>query len=267
MKIHALQTGTVQVKQFQISGAPHKLSRIYQLLFTNNWSKKMPIYSWLIEQEDGLVLVDTGETAKIYEEGYLPKGGVYHKAVQTFIQPEEEIQYQLDKLGFSPQDIKTVVLTHLHGDHIGGLAHFSHSRILVSRQEYEFATSNKGESNGYFQKNWPTWFKPELVDYQNEKEGIFNTSYRLDAKENIVIVPTPGHSIGHQSVIAKGQKKSFFIGGDLTYNQTTLEQEIPNIVMINKTAKETVKRVKTYVKQEDAVYLSSHDWGVPQLLK
>ena len=267
MKIYPLQTGTVRCKQFQLTGASNNLSRLYQILFTKKWGEWMPIYCWLIEHPDGLVLVDTGETAKIYDKGYLPDGGLYHKVVETRITKEEEIIPQLTKIGVQAKDIKTIILTHLHGDHIGGLAHFQHSEIFVSEKEYAMATSKKGPENGYFSKNWPTWFKPTLVTYTNGTEGVFTKSEQITKDGTITVVPTPGHSVGHQSVLVKGESGTYFIGGDLTYNLDTLEQEIADVVLMNKAAKQTVKLVKQYVQSTPSIYLSSHDWNAPSILQ
>jgi len=267
MKIHPLQTGTVRCKQFQLTGASNNLSRLYQLIFTQKWGEWMPIYCWLIEHPDGLVLVDTGETAQIYEKGYLPDGGLYHKAVETRITEAEEILPQLAQLGVQPKDIKTIIFTHLHGDHIGGLKHFQHYEIFVAEEEYKMATSKKGPSNGYFPKNWSTWFKPNLISYVDGVEGVFTKSQKITKDGAILVVSTPGHSVGHQSILVKSPNKTVFVGGDLTYNLDTLEREIADVVLMNKAAKQTVKTVKQYVQSTPSIYLSSHDWNAPKLLE
>lgn len=267
MEIYPIQTGTVRCKQFQLTGARNNLSRIFQILFTDKWGEWMPIYCWLIKTNDELILIDTGETSKIFEDGYLPKGGMYHKVVQTKIKKEEEIDQQLLKLGFKTKDVNKVILTHMHGDHIGGLSHFSHCEILVSQREYELASGTKGPGNGYFSKNWPDWFKPTLIKYEDKAEGEFAKCHNVAKSESITLVPTPGHSIGHQSVIIKNSGYNYFIAGDLTYNLDTLKDEIADVVLMNKTSKETVSRVHKYVRLNDCIYLSSHDWNAPKHLK
>lgn len=266
MKIHLLQTGTVRCKQFQLTGASNILSRLYQLIFTQKWGEWMPTYCSLIEHPEGLILVDTGETAKIYEKDYLPNGGLYHKAVETRIKESEELPHQLAKIGVEPKDIKTVLLTHMHGDHIGGLAHFEHATIYVSQTEYELASSKKGPNNGYFPKNWPSWFQPTLITYSDGPEGNFLKSQKITNDGKIVVVPTPGHSIGHQSVLVKDSNFTTIIAGDLTYNESTLRQEIPDVLLMNKDAQKTVEQVHQYVKENPSVYLSSHDWNAPDIL-
>jgi glyoxylase-like metal-dependent hydrolase (beta-lactamase superfamily II) len=267
MKVHALQTGTVRCKQFQLTGASNIFSRFYQLVFTDKWGEWMPTYCWLIEHPDGLILVDTGETARIFEEDYLPKGGLYHKAVQTRIEENEEIPYQLAKIGYSPKDVKTIILTHLHGDHVGGLSHFEHCDIYVTKAEYELAASKKGPANGYFNKNWPKWFKPELIQFSDGAEDCFASSQKITADGHIITIPTPGHSIGHQSVLVKKEEYTIILAGDLTYNESTLKKEIPDVVILNKASKKTVQLMHQYVQQNSCIYLSSHDWNAPENLE
>ncbi len=226
----------------------------------------MPTYCWLIEHPEGLILVDTGETSRIHEVGYLPSGGLYHKAVQTRIEEREEVQHQLAQLGFKPTDINKVVLTHMHGDHIGGLSLFEHCQISVSRTEYEMATSKNGPGNGYFSKNWPAWLQPTLIDYTDTPEGVFSQSYPITADGSVLAVPTPGHSAGHQSVLVKDGAITYFIAGDLTYNLDTLKKEIPDVVLMNKSAQKTVNTVHQYVQAHPTVYLSSHDWNAEKIL-
>src|SRR5712691_2578309 len=72
MRIHAIQTGTVAIKTRQLSGrGPGALRPIITLLDTT-WTEPLPIYTWVIEHPEGLIVVDTGETARVAEPGYLP---------------------------------------------------------------------------------------------------------------------------------------------------------------------------------------------------
>ena len=114
---------------------------------------------------------------------------MYHKAVETRIKEEEEIQHQLAKIGYQPKDITTIIFTHLHGDHIGGLTHFEHCQCYVGKSEYELATSKKGPSNGYFSNNWPDWFQPNLIQYTDGAEGNFSNSQQITKDGSVVVVP------------------------------------------------------------------------------
>jgi len=257
MKIHRIQTGTARVKNFQLYGGANTLSRFYQLLFTQKWSEWIPIYCWLIETNDQLILVDAGETADIYKDGYLPKGGLYHKAVQTRIKEEEELPHQLQKIGFDAKEVRTVIFTHMHGDHIGGLKYLEGADIYVSKKEYELATSKKGPSGGYFQANWPKWFDPILIDFDGPEFEGFSGSFDIGA--HLTLVPTPGHTPGHLSVIARIPVQTYFIAGDVTLNTDTLADGVPNVILPNKEATNTIKKIQQYISQTGAILLSSHD--------
>ncbi len=65
-KIHAIRTGSVQVRQAQMVGKGHGLSRVTNMLTDKDWTEWLPIYAWAIERSDGVVLVDTGETARVH---------------------------------------------------------------------------------------------------------------------------------------------------------------------------------------------------------
>ena len=265
MKIHVIQTGNVRARPMQPFGAPTILHRFAQILFSSKWTEWLPIYSWLIEHPGGPILIDVGETSRINDEGYLPNNFLYHKAVQTKISKDDEIDIQLKKVGFKLKDIQRVVLTHLHGDHVGGLYLFPHCRFQVGKAEYDFAGSDKGPGMGYFNHNWPDWFTPELIEFEKRKDGVFDESFVLTDDEDIIAVPTPGHSIGHLSIIVHSAKA--VISGDAVFNQETLIKEIPSYVLPNKEGKRSVKLLNQYIQDNGYTLLSSHDDMVPELLQ
>lgn len=90
----------------QSFGALLIFHRFGQLLFTNKWTDWWPIYSWLIEHSDGPLLIDVGDTSKINDKGYLPNNFIYHKAVQTRISKEDELDIELNKIGYKVDEIK-----------------------------------------------------------------------------------------------------------------------------------------------------------------
>ena len=88
IKVHAIQTGLVQIKQVQIDGAVSQLSAMVQMFLGKEWSDWLPIYAWLIDHPDGPIVVDTGETAKTGKKGYLPSFHPYYRfAVRFNVKP------------------------------------------------------------------------------------------------------------------------------------------------------------------------------------
>lgn len=70
MRVHAIQTGTVAVKTRQRQGVGHGLARPINTLVDREWTEPLPILAWAIEHPEGVIVVDTGETARATEKGY-----------------------------------------------------------------------------------------------------------------------------------------------------------------------------------------------------
>src|SRR5262245_22919319 len=138
-KIHALRTGLVQVKRPQLESRGNGLARMSHILFDDEWSEWLPIYAWVIENDEGIIVGDAGETARVHDRGYHPRWHpFYRRAVRFSVHPDEELGPQLDAIGIRPRDVRQAVLTHLHTDHAGGLVHLTGSRVWVSRGELEY---------------------------------------------------------------------------------------------------------------------------------
>ena len=160
-KIHAISTGLVQVQIPQMASRGTGLGRMTAMLTSNEWSEWLPIYVWVIEHDEGVILVDTGETSRVHDVGYHPKWHpFYRRAVHFSVQPEEELGPQLRSLGISSRDIKHVVITHMHTDHAGGLAHVVGARTWVAPGEMKRAAGAGGRVQGYLPHRWPKWFEP-----------------------------------------------------------------------------------------------------------
>ena len=261
MKIHAIQTGTVAVKTKQQEGEETGFRRFINTLLDKEWTAPLPIYTWVIEHPEGLIVVDTGETALAAQPGYFPSWHPYFKfGVKEWVHPEEEIGPQLRQIGISPKDVRWVLMTHLHTDHAGGLAHFPDSEILVSQTEYEIARGLSGRLRGYPNQHWPDWFSPRLVTFASTPFGPFPQSLTLTRAGDVHLVPTPGHTPGHLSVILEDIDQAYFFAGDTSYTQQIMvKQKVDGVAPDDASAKETLKHALQYVEQKNAVYLPSHD--------
>jgi Metallo-beta-lactamase superfamily len=179
MRIHAILTGRVQIKEAQIEGRGHGLWRQIQPIVSSEWAEWVPVYAWAIEHPEGVIVVDTGSGAHLKS---LPRWHPYFQlAVRFDIEPEQEVGPQLRSLGIGERDVKTVVLTHLHIDHDGGLAHFPQSRIFADSGEIARAAGIAGAIRGYLPRRWPQWFDPQPLPWQNLSCGPFARSAWIHA--------------------------------------------------------------------------------------
>jgi hypothetical protein len=89
MRVHAIQTGTVAVKSRQREGKGRGPARLVSTLIDRNWTDPLPIFAWLIEHPEGLIVVDTGETSRVTDRGYFPWWQPYFKlGVREWVAPK-----------------------------------------------------------------------------------------------------------------------------------------------------------------------------------
>jgi N-acyl homoserine lactone hydrolase len=261
MEVHAIQTGMVAVRTRQQRGVGRGQARLVRTLLDRAWTEPLPIYAWLIEHPEGLIVVDTGETADVNNPGYFPRWHPYFKlGVKEWVKPDEEIGPRLKALGFSTGDVRWVIMTHLHTDHAGGLAHFPRSEVLVHRPEFENASGLMGKVRGFLPHRWPSWFSPCLLDLSEEAFGPFTRSHRVTEAGDVTIVATHGHTKGHVSVVLEEGLQSVFFAGDTSYTQGLMvEGAIDGVAPDERTARETLDRIREFTRQGSVVYLPSHD--------
>lgn len=261
MRIHAIETGNVAIKERQRQGVGHGVMRQVNTLFDSRWTEFLPIYVWVIEHPEGLIVVDTGETAEAMQPGYFPRWNPYFRlGVRERVQPKDEIGPQLRAHGFSPDDVRWVVLTHLHTDHAGGLAHFPRAEILLSRTEYDAAAGLAGQFRGALPQHWPDWFAPHLIQFENRPIGTFARSYHVTQAGDVLLVPTPGHTVGHMSVIVQEERGAVFLAGDTSYTeQLLLAGAIDGVSTDPGVARQTLHTIQQFGRATPTVYLPSHD--------
>ena len=266
MRIHAIETGRVRIKQAQIEGRGHGLWRQMQPMISSEWADWSPVYAWAIEHPEGVIVVDTGSAAHLKS---LPRWHPYFRfAVRFDIEPEQEVGPQLRRLGINARDVKIVVLTHMHIDHDGGLAHFPHSRILASAGEIARAPGVTGGLLGYLPKRWPNWFVPEPLAWQPVAYGPFATSVRISAAGDVVAVPTPGHTPNHLSVIVRDGDHEIMLAGDTSYLESTmLNGTVDGVSPDEAVATATLARIREFCAQRPTVYLPAHDPHAAQRLR
>lgn len=261
MKIHAIQTGSVAITSAWREGVGHGRRRLVHTILDRSWSEPLPIYAFAIEHPEGVIVVDTGESARASQPGYFPRWHpVFRFAVREFVEPEQEIGPQLEQLGIEPGDVRRVVMTHLHTDHAGGLHHFPDTEVLAARTEIAYATGLRGQLRGYPNSRWPAWFDPTPVDLEPEPFGGFPQSLRLTEAGDVTLVPVPGHSPGQLGVLIEDRDHTVFLAGDSSYTQDLLLRGTVDGVGPDEDAQRlTHQRIRAYAGAHPTVYLVAHD--------
>ncbi|MBV5349752.1 MBL fold metallo-hydrolase, partial [bacterium] len=158
----------------------------------------------LIETNEGLVLVDTGLGLGDYAN---PSWMTQLFRVITIIpfDPKEAAVNRIQSLGYQPEDVKHILLTHMHFDHCSGLSDFPHAKVHVHRREYEAFIERKIRRFTEF-AYVPRYIahKPEFVLYETVDTKWYDfDAIRLPFEPEMYFIPLFGHSRGHCGVAIK----------------------------------------------------------------
>lgn len=195
------------------------------------WSPRtLPVNVFVVEHPSGLCLFDAGQTALAAKPGYLPRWHPFLRLARFELGPEDEAVAQLRSLGHSPADVRWVVLSHLHTDHVGGVGGFRHAEVVVSRVEWNRSTGLRGRLRGYVPQHWPSDLRPRLVDVGGPAIGPFTTSYDVAGDGRLLAVPAPGHTPGHVAMlVCDGTRARWLCAGDLVHDPGELRHVAPDV--------------------------------------
>jgi N-acyl homoserine lactone hydrolase len=209
-----------------------------------------PICAYLIETEQGFVLFDTGVNARILRDpGLRERYYAAHGWMVPVVRPEHELLTQLADIGICANDVQQVVLSHMHLDHTGNLGLFPHAQVIVQRQEHDYAFS-VGHS--------PFWFD---CDYDDPSIRWRIVEGDVDLAPGLRILSTPGHTLGHQSLLVELKETGTCIlvgdAGDLLENFS--EEVLPGVAADDQAALESIRRINNIVKERRGMIFFTHD--------
>ncbi|WP_207795373.1 N-acyl homoserine lactonase family protein [Deinococcus koreensis] len=237
--------------------------RLAAIMADPRWLRPRPILSWVIEHPEGLMVVDTGERHAAQDLGrHLAAADPLTRLFirQNFrmqIDPCAELGAQLPALGLSARDVRWVVLTHLHFDHTGGLNFFPDAETVVSRREFD---GHRGMPQGAVSSLWPPGWRPSLIEYASGPYSVFPGHHALTRANDVLLVPTPGHSYGHQSVLILDHDVTYALVGDAMFDEGQLQRrEVAGIVQDIPASRLSLDLIRRFVAAHPTVLLPSHD--------
>ncbi len=241
--VRCLETGRVRSK----SG-----SRGVRRYLLDRWSDKtLPVYCYLIERPNALVLFDTGQTVAATHAGYHPRWHPFFRLSRFELEREDEVAPRLLDLGHNPSDVRLVVLSHLHTDHVGGLAPFAGADVVVTRREWQTASGVGGMIRGNLPHRWPKNIVPRLIDFDGPSIGPFAASHVLAEDGTLTLLPAPGHTPGHAALLVRGVT-TWLLAGDIAHTAAGVREALPE--------------VDEWARSEGVVILTAHDPAAPELI-
>ena len=206
--------------------------------FDKNIRYRGSLQNYLIDTGDEVILVDTGLPAGTPEEQPDENSILYTgKDICSYMEA-------FAALGYRPEQVTKILLTHRHNDHSGELRSFPNAKIYVSRDEIG-ADELQGLDN----------IVP--VDFTDGAYHNFPACQRI--AEGIYLIKAKGHTSGNSIIIAENDGLFYMLHGDITYVDEALYENKLSIVFDDKdAARETLDRVREFVRRNPTVYCGTH---------
>jgi glyoxylase-like metal-dependent hydrolase (beta-lactamase superfamily II) len=163
----------------------------------------------LIESDAGLILVDTGFGTRDIDHPHRRLSEFFLKLNNIQLRPEETAIAQVRALGFSPADVRHIVVTHLDFDHAGGIEDFPNATVHLTAREKEVADGRRGGTFVGTRRYRPTQWN-DVSDWRLYPLGGGEPWMGFDAVRDldglppeILLVPLAGHTWGHSGVAVR----------------------------------------------------------------
>ncbi|MBO6264104.1 MAG: MBL fold metallo-hydrolase [Clostridia bacterium] len=206
--------------------------------FDNNVRYRGSLQNYLIDTGKEIILVDTGLPEGTPEEVPNEKSPAYTGMdICSYLEA-------FDKLGYKREDVTKIILTHRHADHSGELRSFPNAKIYVNEEETS-ADELKGLNN--------------IVPVKFTSGAYHNFPASEKISDGVFMIKAKGHTNGNSIVIVEDGGLYYMLHGDITYVDEALYQNKLSVVYDDRAAaRETLDRVREFVKNNPTVYCGTH---------
>jgi N-acyl homoserine lactone hydrolase len=216
---------------------------------------EIPYFFYAIEHPRGVVVFDTGGHPDLINDP-CSRLGAAADDFEVVMNDGDDIISQLSAVGIAPEAVTNVILSHLHYDHAGGIEFFPAAEFHVHARELELARK-------------PPVYQNELyiaADFESvSRWNLVEGTHDLFGDGSLVMFPTPGHTLGHQSLLVKLPGQSLILVADAAPEARNMrERTLPGIVASADAMVESWERIEAFQVENEATLLFTHDLGWAQ---
>ncbi len=258
MKFYILNTGYLETDKNNVV-ACSTIGTYSNPKVENKWIK-LPVMSFLIESEDGWILYDTGSHPDAMK-GYWPKN--LQEIYPLYQKEEERLENQLALVGVKPEDIKKVVISHMHLDHAGGLHLFPHADIYVPKEDFEMAqvqvhkNPNPLTHGGYVKADCEVEANYILVDKDTE------------IAKGVTLLSLPGHTPNLLGILLEADENTYILPQDCIYTEEIYgpPAKASGLLYDSLSYFKSIEKVRELQKKYNAKVIFAHDYEFFKTLK
>ena len=206
--------------------------------FDKNIRYRGSLQNYLIDTGKDVILVDTGLPTGTPEEAPDENSAAYTgKDICSYMDA-------FKALGYKPEQVTKILLTHRHSDHSGELRSFPNAKIYVNADEMQAAELQN---------------LPNLVPVHFTDGAYYNFPETQKICDGIWFVKAKGHTNGNSLVIAENEGLYYMFQADITYVDEALYENKLSVVYDDlAAARETLDRVREFVRNHPTVYMGTH---------
>ena len=215
--------------------------------FDHNVRYRGSLQNYLIDTGKEVILVDTGLPAGFPEE-------VPTEETPLFVGYScGDYIDNLQKLGYKPEQVTKILLTHRHNDHSGELKSFPNAQIFVNADELDSAEL-QGLTN--------------IVPIRFTDGAYYNFPESQKVCDGVTFIKAKGHTKGNSIVVVEEGCLFYMIHGDISYCDEALYADKLSVVYDDlAAARETQNRIREFIRKHPTVYLSTHTPQGPENLE
>lgn len=196
------------------------------------------LQNYLIDTGDEVILVDTGYPESVPVE--LPDENSMAFTGKLISGYTEAFK----ALGYKPEQVTRILLTHKHADHSGCVKDFPNAKIYVNADEIG-AEELKGVEN--------------IVPVEFTDGPYYNFPESQKILDGIYFIKAKGHTNGNSIVVVEDDGLFYMLHGDITYVDEALYANKLSVVFEDiAAARETLDRVREFVRNHPTVYCGTH---------
>lgn len=219
---------------------------------------------------EGLILYDTGYAPRMFEACSKFPESLYLKVTPVSLPKEKTLLYQLDQKGISADDIRYVVISHFHADHIGGLKDFRKAKFIFLKSAISHLQEMgrvKALTNAYLPALVPKDIMERAIFLEDKPQkstpfenSQFSEGWDFFNDESLFLVELPGHARGQVGAFIQSDSgKRYFCVADAcwtgkSYINNWAPSKITGLIHYNfKDYKDTLRRIHNFSKEQEEI--------------
>jgi len=238
LRLYALDCGNIEVLDVSV----------FHPGIDKGKSKRLTNTCYLIAHPKGTLLWDAGLPDALAQT---PEGVLWLKLFQLSV--AKPLGAQLQQIGYAPETIKYLGISHLHGDHVGNVNLLPQATLLMQAEEYAAGFGAEPDKYGFDPSSYAT--------LRNNPVQQLRGDYDVFGDGSVIIKRTPGHTPGHQALFVKLRNSgNILLSGDLVhFTDNWTHKRVPGFNFDKAQSAQTMRETEQFLQANHATLWIQHD--------